>query len=73
VAESDFEANRIGLCLLHPQRLVGRELRVGGPGGEIDGRFTPEISPHQPFVDLDRMRYAVSDTDQLDIVPDPAG
>lgn len=67
VAESEFHANRIGLCLLHPQRLTGRELRVGGPGGERTGRFAPEISPHQPHRDLDRMSYAVSDTDGLDI------
>lgn len=67
VAESAFEANRIGLCLLHPQSLRGRALRVGGPHGETIGVFPMAISPHQPFVDLHRMTYSISDTDELQI------
>lgn len=67
VAESAFEANRIGFCLLHPQSLRGRALRVGGPHGETTSAFPTMINPHQPFTDLDRMTYSVSATAALEI------
>jgi hypothetical protein len=66
-AETAFAANRIGLCMLHPQSLRGSALRVGGPGGEASGSFSAAIAPHQPFVDFDHMTYPVTATDELQI------
>lgn len=69
---TSFEANRIGFCLLHPQSLRGRPVRVGGPDGEVDAVFPEEVAPHQPFVRVTRMRYAVADgvTVELDLEGD---
>jgi len=66
-ALSDFAANRIGFCLLHPQSLKGRRLRIDGPGGHVEGAFSPTISPHQPFTDITAMSYQVSNFDELAI------
>lgn len=66
-AESEFDANRIGLCLLHPQALRGNSLRVRGPSGESTARFSTSISPRQPYTNFDLMTYSVSDYDDLQI------
>ncbi len=66
-AESEFDANRIGLCLLHPQALRGNSLRVRGPSGESKGRFPVSINPRQPYTNFDLMTYSVSDYDDLQI------
>jgi D-apionolactonase len=67
VAERDFNANRIGFCLLHPQALKGRPLRVGGPDGQLSGTFPHRVSPHQLFTGIDRMTYGVGDGAELDV------
>lgn len=50
-AQSDFQSNRIGLCLLHPaEECAGHECEVEHVDGRIEsGRFPRLISPHQPF------------------------
>lgn len=67
VAASSFEANRIGFCLLHPQALKGQPVHVSGPGGEQAGTFPAEISANQLFVDVERMRYGVGGSTELEI------
>ena len=70
VADSDFEANRIGFVMLHPQALKGRPLRAGGPGGEFSGAFPAVISPHQLATGLTWMTYGVGGGAELEL---PAG
>jgi hypothetical protein len=66
-AGSDFAANRIGLCLLHPQVLKGRAVQVSGPAGERQSRFPEWISPYQPFTDVQRMSCDVGEGAGLEI------
>ncbi|MGH3256245.1 MAG: hypothetical protein ACRDOU_12780 [Streptosporangiaceae bacterium] len=67
VAESDFDANRIGFGMLHPQALKGRPLRVCGSGGELTGTFPGEISPARLFTGVTSMTYGVGDGAELEI------
>jgi len=50
VAESDFEYNRIGFCVLHPRENAGRPYRAGTPDGELTGTL-PELIGAQRFED----------------------
>lgn len=59
IAESSFDANRIGFCLLHPQALKGQKVRISGPRGVQAGTFSEAISPHQPFTDVQSMSYSI--------------
>ena len=67
VAETAFDANRIGFCLLHPQSLKGQPVRVSGAGGERSGTFPERIAPQQLFVDVERMRYGAGGGAELEI------
>lgn len=67
VAETAFDANRIGFCLLHPQTLKGQLVRVSGAGRVRSGGFTEKISPQQLFVGVERMRYGVGGGAELEI------
>jgi D-apionolactonase len=67
VAEGDFDANRIGFVMLHPQALKGRPLRAGGPGGEFSAEFPGPISPHELATGLTWMTYGVGGGAELDI------
>lgn len=55
----DLTANRIGFCLLHPIELAGGDLVARTVVGDVVGRFPDRIAPHQPFLDLIGLRYAV--------------
>ena len=58
IAESVFERNRIGFCLLHPASAAGRPCKVVHCGGNSENSIFPElISPHQPFMDLQSIEY----------------
>jgi hypothetical protein len=67
IAEQDFDTNRIGFCLLHPQALKGQPARVSGPSGEQRGIFPAEISPDPVFSGFDRMTCRVGDGAELEI------
>ena len=58
IAESVFERNRIGFCLLHPASAAGRPCRIVHCDGTSENSIFPElISPHQPFMDLQSIEY----------------
>jgi hypothetical protein len=58
IAESVFERNRIGFCLLHPASAAGRPCKVVHCDGTSENQIFPElISPHQPFMDLQSIEY----------------
>jgi hypothetical protein len=63
-ARSQFQRNRIGLCVLHPiAECSGRPCLVQhNDGSEERGFFPKSISPHQPFFDLKRISYEVVTT-----------
>ncbi|MFM1768725.1 MAG: hypothetical protein RJA22_1254 [Verrucomicrobiota bacterium] len=64
LAHSQFQRNRIGLCILHPvEECSGREVTVEHTDGTVEsGRFPREISPHQPFFDVRAVSHAVANT-----------
>ena len=47
VAESDFQYNRIGFCVLHPRENAGRPYRARTPDGEISGELPDAIGPQR--------------------------
>jgi len=59
-ALSDFKRNRIGLCVLHPiKKYAGRKVNITQPDGNIYESVFPElISPHQPFLNVQKMNWA---------------
>lgn len=66
-ALTDFDANRIGFCLLHPISLKGKRVRTRTPHGDVVGRFPIAINPHQPFLDIQGMDINVADGVDLDV------
>lgn len=57
-ATQDFSSNRIGLVVLHGPDDAGRDVTITSPEhAETKGAFPPEISPHQPFVDIAAMSW----------------
>ena len=63
-SHSDFQRNRIGICILHPiAECSGKAVSVGHTDGTVEqGAFPREISPHQPFFDLRSLSYEVVNT-----------
>ena len=63
-ARSDFQRNRIGLCLLHPiAECAGKPCAVEHGDGSVEqGSFPQTISPHQPFFDIKSVSYDVVNT-----------
>ncbi len=59
-AQSDFNANRIGICTLHPvKECRGKEVLVKQPDDSFYKSVFPDlIAPHQPFKNIGEMRYA---------------
>lgn len=66
-AESDFLANRVGFCLLHPLGLSGRRVEVSSASAGQASQFPVAIAPHQPFLDLVGMGYEVGPTGRCTI------
>ncbi|ADB42294.1 hypothetical protein [Spirosoma linguale] len=73
-ALNSFRKNRVGLCVLHPiEGVSGQPAVLIAPDGErTNGRFPTYISPHQPFLNIQSMRWkpASGDTWQLDFSGD---
>lgn len=61
-ALSTFDRNRVGLCVLHPtEGCAGRPLRIEHDDGRVTlGSFPSLVAPHQPFLDVRRIRHAVA-------------
>ncbi|MES2463171.1 MAG: hypothetical protein V4671_21525, partial [Armatimonadota bacterium] len=52
-AHSEFQRNRIGICVLHPADVAGNDCTVTHTNGEAKAGAFPElIAPHQPFFDI---------------------
>jgi D-apionolactonase len=60
-AQSDFWRNRIGILVLHPPaEVLGRPVSVEAPDGTItSGNFPDQISPHQPFFNIQALTHEV--------------
>ncbi|HPG41276.1 MAG TPA: hypothetical protein PLP19_18905 [bacterium] len=58
-AGKSFKKNRIGFCVLHPiKECMGKECIITHPDGtETTGKFPKYISPHQPFKNIQSMRW----------------
>ncbi len=63
-SHSDFQRNRIGICILHPiAECSGKAVTVQHTDGTSEqGAFPKEISPHQPFFDIRSLGYEVVNT-----------
>lgn len=63
-AKSDFQRNRIGICILHPiAECAGRACAIEHTDGSTEqGSFPRDISPHQPFFDIRSVSYEVATT-----------
>ena len=58
-AHSDFLRNRISFCVLHPLSCQGREVVITHPDKSASTlRFPHYISPHQPFKNIQAMRWS---------------
>ncbi|NAS10624.1 hypothetical protein [Poritiphilus flavus] len=58
-SHSNFYANRIGFCLLHPIRNhAGLPIEIEHSIGRTNSYSFPEnVSPHQPFTDISKMEW----------------
>jgi D-apionolactonase len=59
-ALSDFQRNRIGLCVLHPiDTCAGKPVSIIHPDGSREASTFPNlISPHQPFIGVQGMVWS---------------
>lgn len=58
-SRSSFWSNRIGLVVLHPQRLAGSPLRVLHSDGSRESTVFPlAVSPHQPVFDIRALEWS---------------
>ena len=73
-ALNSFRKNRIGLCVLHPiEGVLGQPAEITEPDGSLTKvHFPTFISPHQPFLNIQTLRWqmASSATLQLDFSGD---
>ena len=53
----DFTSQRVGICLLHPLELVGREFEASTAAGVQIGRFSESINPGSPVSGFTELRY----------------
>ncbi len=58
-ALSAFATNRVGICVLHPlDGVTGQPCQVESPDGRrTDGCFPDYISPYQPFLNIQTLRW----------------
>ncbi|NPV07606.1 MAG: hypothetical protein HPY83_06545 [Anaerolineae bacterium] len=61
-ARASFLSNRTGICVLHPaHECAGLPCTVQHTDGSIEeGHFPLYIAPHQPFKDIRRLTYPIS-------------
>jgi hypothetical protein len=59
---TDFQRNRLGLCLLHPIKdLAGKSCKLSLSGGtKIISAFPKDISPSQPFKNLSGISHTLN-------------
>ena len=71
-ALSTFDRNRVGLCVLHPtDGCAGRPCLIEHGDGRLTlGSFPSEVAPHQPFLDVRRIRHAVAPGRLLEVEVD---
>jgi len=59
---SSFWRNRLGLCVLHPMSAAGADCSVQHmDGSTTDSQLPEEISPHQPFIDMQAITHTLPD------------
>ncbi len=58
-ARNSFLKNRVGLCVLHPLKdVTGQPCQIINTNGQqMDGRFPEHISPYQPFLSIQTIRW----------------
>ena len=62
LANSTFERNRIGFCVLHPTNCAGQPCIVEHVDGSLtEHKFPQFISPHQPFFDIRGITHPVEE------------
>lgn len=61
--ESPFLRNRLGICVLHPMAdFAGRPCTITtAAGAVVESAFPDDISPHQPFLDIQSMEFPAGD------------
>ncbi|MEP7375125.1 MAG: hypothetical protein ABI675_17130 [Chitinophagaceae bacterium] len=66
---SSFKRNRIGLCIHHPVReCEGREVEILETDGAVNRSTFPWlISPHQPFINVEGMKWSTADNLQMEL------
>ncbi|WP_433136206.1 hypothetical protein ACQPZ8_28720 [Actinomadura nitritigenes] len=57
-AEAPLRANRIGICVLHPQSLAGTPVEAVSGSRRRATAFPVEICPHQPFTGLSGLEHS---------------
>ncbi|HYP08591.1 MAG TPA: hypothetical protein VER03_20315 [Bryobacteraceae bacterium] len=60
-ARSTFLRNRLGFCVLHPiDGCAGQPVTIGKSDGSVErGTFPSNISPHQPFMNVQSIRHTI--------------
>jgi D-apionolactonase len=56
IVNRPFLRARIGLCVLHPLRLVGSPLEVETPWSHVSGQFPDLVTAHLPFSNMSAIR-----------------
>jgi hypothetical protein len=68
-ALSSFDKNRAGFCLLHPANVAGQPVEVRHVDGSVTrGHFPAAISPHQPFFNIESMRWTSRDGIKAEVI-----
>lgn len=67
-ARKTFLRNRIGFCILHPNKLSGSSVILGTETGEEESRFPERIAPQNPFLNITSMRYKAVDDVELELL-----
>lgn len=63
-ANSTFDRNRLGFCVLHPTNCAGQACMVEHVDGSItDSEFPQFISPHQPFFNIRAITHQADGVD----------
>jgi hypothetical protein len=69
IARRDFQTSRTGVVVLHPvKECAGQPCVLGHSDGSVESSFFPDqISPHQPFFDLQSIEHAVDEATRVRI------
>lgn len=65
-----YTRNRAGICVLHPIReTVNKTVEVTRPDGSVhESKFPATINPHQPFLDITRMKWQLEGKASAELV-----